>query len=292
MEAYTEFSKWYDELMEDVPYDEWFDFVSGKLSEYGIDEGLLCELGAGTGNFTMRLAKAGFDMIGIDNSEEMLSVARAKKEEYEKKGKAEENNEDDGNADLDNDAEESVKSDSDKEDTGKVSDIMYICQDMREFELYGTVNAIISVCDSINYILEDEEIIHTFKLVNNYLDPKGLFIFDFNTEHKYRDVIGDSTIADSSEDVSFIWSNYYDEESNINEYEVTFFVKTEVENSKETLYRKFEEYHYQRGYTLEEMKEFIDKAGMVFLDAFDADGFGSVSEKSERVFVIAMEKGK
>ena len=84
MEAYTEFSKWYDELMEDVPYDEWFDFVSKKLSEYGIAEGLLCELGAGTGNFTMRLAKAGYDMIGIDYSEEMLSVARSKKEEYEK----------------------------------------------------------------------------------------------------------------------------------------------------------------------------------------------------------------
>ncbi len=204
MDAYTEFSKWYDELMEDVPYDEWFDLVKEKLSENGIKDGLVCELGAGTGNFTMRLAEAGYDMIGIDNSDEMLAEARTKKEEYLKES-------------------ENSPAGSDN----KVSDIMYICQDMREFELYGTVNAIVSICDSINYILEDEEMIHTFKLVNNYLDPKGLFVFDFNTIHKYRDIIGDSTIADSNEEVSFIWSNYFDEETKINEYEVTFFVKAE-----------------------------------------------------------------
>ena len=192
--------------MEDVPYDEWFEFVKEKLSENGIKDGLVCELGAGTGNFTMRLAEAGYDMIGIDNSDEMLAEARTKKEEYLKE-----------------------ESENTSGSVKKVSDIMYICQDMREFELYGTVNAIVSICDSINYILEDEEMIHTFKLVNNYLDPKGLFVFDFNTVHKYKDVIGDSTIADSNEDVSFIWSNYFDEETKINEYEVTFFVKAETD---------------------------------------------------------------
>ncbi|MBO4347429.1 MAG: class I SAM-dependent methyltransferase [Lachnospiraceae bacterium] len=280
MDAYTEFSKWYDELMEDVPYDEWFDLVKEKLSENGIKDGLVCELGAGTGNFTMRLAEAGYDMIGIDNSDEMLAEARTKKEEYLKES-------------------ENSPAGSDN----KVSDIMYICQDMREFELYGTVNAIVSICDSINYILEDEEMIHIFKLVNNYLDPKGLFVFDFNTVHKYRDIIGDSTIADSNEEVSFIWSNYFDEETKINEYEVTFFVKAEPgkdfagdENVKKDddsdLYKRFVEYHYQRGYTLEEIKDFLKEAGLVFIEAFDADGFGVANEDSERIFVIARESGK
>ena len=280
MDAYTEFSKWYDELMEDVPYDEWFEFVKEKLSENGIKDGLVCELGAGTGNFTMRLAEAGYDMIGIDNSDEMLAEARTKKEEYLKE-----------------------ESENTSGSVNKVSDIMYICQDMREFELYGTVNAIVSICDSINYILEDEEMIHTFKLVNNYLDPKGLFVFDFNTVHKYKDVIGDSTIADSNEDVSFIWSNYFDEETKINEYEVTFFVKAETDkdiaedgnvkkDDDSDLYKRFVEYHYQRGYILEEIKNFLKEAGLVFIEAFDADGFGIANEDSERIFVIARESGK
>ena len=280
MDAYTEFSKWYDELMEDVPYDEWFEFVKEKLSENGIKDGLVCELGAGTGNFTIRLAEAGYDMIGIDNSDEMLAEARTKKEEYLKE-----------------------ESENTSGSVNKVSDIMYICQDMREFELYGTVNAIVSICDSINYILEDEEMIHTFKLVNNYLDPKGLFVFDFNTVHKYKDVIGDSTIADSNEDVSFIWSNYFDEETNINEYEVTFFVKAETDkdiaedghvkkDDASDLYKRFVEYHYQRGYNLEEIKDFLKEAGLVFIEAFDADGFGIANEDSERIFVIARESGK
>lgn len=280
MDAYTEFSKWYDELMEDVPYDEWFEFVKEKLSENGIKDGLVCELGAGTGNFTMRLAEEGYDMIGIDNSDEMLAEARTKKEDYLKE-----------------------ESENTSGSVNKVSDIMYICQDMREFELYGTVNAIVSICDSINYILEDEEMIHTFKLVNNYLDPKGLFVFDFNTVHKYKDVIGDSTIADSNEDVSFIWSNYYDEETKINEYEVTFFVKAETDkdiaedvnvkkDDDSDLYKRFVEYHYQRGYNLEEIKNFLKEAGLVFIEAFDADGFGIANEDSERIFVIARESGK
>ena len=266
MNAYTEFSKWYDEFMEDVPYDEWFEFVKKTLYENKITDGIVCELGAGTGNFTMKLAEVGFDMIGIDNSNEMLNVAINKKDTH----KALENNPFD-----------------------KVSDIMYLCQDMREFELYGTVAAVISICDSVNYLLEDEDVVTTFKLVNNYLDPKGLFIFDFNTDYKYKEVIGDSTIAESGDEASFIWSNYYDEESNINEYEVTFFVPADLdgEDSK-GLYRKFDEYHYQRGYTLEKMKEVNKEAGLVFVDAFDSESFGKPTDSSERIFVVAREQGK
>ena len=83
---------------------------------------------------------------------------------------------------------------------------------MREFELYGTVGAVVSICDSLNYILEEEELLQVFSLVNNYLFPEGVFIFDFNTVYKYETVIGDTTIAENREECSFIWDNYYDEE--------------------------------------------------------------------------------
>lgn len=249
MEAYTDFAALYDRFMEETPYDEWCGFLVDKLNKYGIKDGLVCELGAGTGAMTRRLRDKGFDMIGIDNSDSMLAVA----------GEHEE-------AD---------------------SDILYLCQDMREFELYGTVAAVVSVCDSVNYITEPEELCEVFKLCNNYLDPEGILIFDFNTRYKYSQVIGDATIAEADEDAGFIWENYFDEDTSINQYDITFFTK-----ESSGLYRRFDETHFQRGYELEEIKALLAEAGMVFLEAVDADNGEQPGPESERIFIVAREKGK
>ena len=107
----------------------------------------------------------------------------------------------------------------------------------------------ISICDSLNYITEEAELEEVFRLVNNYLDPEGVFIFDFNTVYKYREILGDQTIAESREDCSFIWDNYYYEEEQINEYELSLFLQEEG-----NLYRKYVETHYQKGYELETVK--------------------------------------
>lgn len=120
---------------------------------------------------------------------------------------------------------------------------------MRELDSYSTVGTVISVCDSVNYILEEEELLQVFRLVNNYLYPGGVFIFDFNTAYKYREVIGNTTIAENREDCSFIWENYYDPEEEINEYDLTIFVQEE-----EDIFRRFTETHLQRGYTAEQMR--------------------------------------
>ena len=249
MEAYSDFALVYDTLMDNTPYDRWCELIVGILKRYGIEKDLVLDLGCGTGTLTELLAKEGYDMIGVDYSEEMLSRAMEKREE-------------------------------------SGLSILYLLQDMREFELYGTVKAVVSVCDSLNYLLEEEDVIETFRLVNNYLDPKGLFIFDFNTVHKYRDVIGDTTIAENREDCSFIWENYYHEEERINEYDVTFFVK------EGELFRRFEETHYQRGYTVEEMQAYLEKAGLELISTQDADTLMEVTEETERVYMIARENGK
>ena len=246
-ESYESFAQVYDELMDNVPYDEWAEFYTNKLKEYGIADGLVCDIGCGTGSMTMRLAKAGYDMIGIDNSEEMLLMAREKAGE---------------------------------------SEILYLQQDMREFELYGTVRACVSVCDCVNYVLEEDELTDVFRLVNNYLDPKGIFVFDFNTTYKYEQVIGDTVIAENREDCSFIWENYYHEEERINEYVVTFFIK------EGELFRRFEETHYQRGYTAEEMQVYLEKAGLEFVSMQDADTLLEVTDETQRVYMLAREKGK
>lgn len=251
MEAYTSFAAVYDTFMDNIPYEEWEKYLKSLLYEYGVREGLVLELGCGTGNMTEILAQSGYDMIGVDNAEEMLEIAIEKR----------------------------MKSGL---------DILYLQQDMREFELYGTVKAIVSVCDSVNYILEEEELEEVFRLVDNYLDPGGVFIFDFNTVYKYREILGDQTIAENREECSFIWDNYYYEEERINEYELSLFIR---EGDSE-LYRKYQETHFQKAYDLETMKRLITQSGLEYITAYDAFTKEAPTRVSERIYVIARERGK
>ena len=251
MDAYTSFASVYDTFMDNIPYEEWAEYLVDLLKEYGISDGLVLDLGCGTGNMTELLAASGYDMIGVDNAEEMLEIAMDKRE---KSG----------------------------------HDILYLLQDMREFELYGTVKAIVSICDSINYITEEEDLLEVFRLANNYLDPKGIFIFDFNTVYKYREVLGNQTIAEDREDCSFIWDNYYYEDEQINEYELSLFIKENDSN----LYRKYQEMHYQRAYDLETIKRLVEESGLEFITAFDAFTRNMPTNESERVYVVAREYGK
>ena len=285
MEAYTDFAQVYDTFMDDTPYEEWCDYLAELLEKHrgdtdfaaaakdiekkdavcsregGAGDGdksviksnlqqehnSILDLGCGTGTLTELLAKRGYDMIGVDNSQEMLQLAMDKR-------------------------------------SRSGLDILYLLQDMRFFELYGTVGAVISVCDSINYLLEDEDVVKTFRLVNNYLFPEGVFIFDFNTVYKYEIVIGNATIAENRDHCSFIWENYYHEAEQINEYDLTVFVQ---ENETDDIYRRFRETHYQRGYCLEQMQDYLSKAGLMFVEAIDADTHREVTDVSERIYVVA-----
>ena len=170
---------------------------------------------------------------------------------------------------------------------GEYPEILYLCQDMREFELYGTVRAVISICDSMNYLLEEADLLTVFKLVNNYLDPKGLFIFDLNTRYKYEILLGETTISENREEGSFIWDNYFDEEEGINQYDLTLFIREEGD-----LYRKYEETHFQRVYELETVKRLLKEAGLMFVAAYDAFTKEPVREDSERIYIIAREQEK
>ena len=268
MSAYENFASVYDMFMDNIDYLSWSRYLIGLLQKHGISDGLVCELGCGTGSMTELLADGGYDMIGIDNSVEMLEEAQEKK--YE-----------------------------------SGHDILYLEQDMREFELYGTVRAIVSVCDSMNYILTEEDLLKVFRLVNNYLDPGGLFVFDMNTVAKYRG-IGDSTIAENRENGSFIWENHYDAEKRLNEYALTLFIPEDGE--KETgpehfenedsdfedgrLFRRYEEIHIQRAYPLDRIVSLLEKSGMIFEGALEAFTDHAPDEKSERIYILARENGK
>ena len=135
--------------------------------------------------------------------------------------------------------------------------------------------------------LEEEELLQVFRLVNNYLYPGGVFIFDFNTVYKYREVIGNTTIAENREDCSFIWENYYDPEEEINEYDLTIFVQEE-----EDIFRRFTETHLQRGYTVEQMRALLEQAGLKVLEIMDSDTGEAATATSERVYIVAKEQQK
>jgi len=247
--SYSDFAYSYDLFMDNIPYEEWSTYLIGLLKENNVNDGLVLDLGCGTGTMTELLADAGYDMIGIDLSEDMLNMALDKK--YE-----------------------------------SGHDILYLNQDMRSFELYGTVAAVVSVCDSVNYILEEDELLKVFKLVNNYLDPGGVFIFDMTTEAKYRNV-GDNVIAENKEDASFIWENTYFEDKKINQYELTIFEKGE-----DGRYDRFEEIHLQRVYDIEIVKCLLEKAGLQFVAVYDAMTKNAPEDGSERIYFIAKERQK
>ena len=261
MEAYQDFAYVYDELMDNTPYEEWCEHIDKLIKTYGIskpqrdaadlltsEKNLVLDLGCGTGTLTQLMYDKGYDMIGVDSSESMLSVAL---------DKSKANN----------------------------AEILYICQDMRELALYSTIGTVISVCDSINYILEEEELEQVFSLIQLYLYPGGLFIFDFNTEYKYREVIGDTVIAENREDCSFIWENYYDLEEECNEYDLTVFVK-----EQDGRFRKFEETHIQRGYRKEQMERLLTKAGLTIIELQDSDTGLPAADTSQRICIVAKKQ--
>ena len=250
MEQYTNFAKVYDLFMDNVPYDKWVEQIRDILHKESIFDGLICDLGCGTGAITERLANIGYDMIGIDNSYDMLDIAMEKK-------------------------------------YASGNDILYLCQDMREFELYGTVRAIVSGCDSLNYIQDLSGLEEVFSLVNNYLDPGGLFIFDMNTVYKYQNILGENTFSEVRDQAAFIWDNTYDNNKRINEYDLNLFIKLEND-----IYKRFEERHVQRAYTFDEIVSAINSSNMQLEKYLDADTYGDLRENTERILFIAREKGK
>ena len=250
MEAYHAFAAVYDRLMEEIPYEDWCGYVTGLLAELGIQDGLLLELGCGTGTMTELFAARGFDMIGVDNSEEMLAQAMEK-------------------------------------EAADPHGILYLLQDMREFELYGTVAAAVSLCDTMNYLTEYEDLVQVLKLVNNYLDPGGVFIFDLKTAHYFSSVVGDQVFAEADEEVSYIWQNYYEEETARNQYELTLFLK-----EADGRYRRFDEVHEQRAWSEAEVRQAVEDAGMIWVAVYGDGTREAASEETERMYVIVREQGK
>ena len=247
MEAYTGFATVYDRYMDNIPYDDWAHNIKVLFEKYNMPMEIVCDLGCGTGQMTRRLKEMGYDMIGIDVSYDMLMEAMSQE-------------------------------DSDG--------ILYLCQDMRSFELYGTVGAVISLCDSMNYLADKDELLQVCKLANNYLDPKGLFIFDIKTDSYYKK-LGTGTIAENREEGSFIWENEYNPDTRDNYYYLTIY-----EENEEGTFDRFEEEHMQHAFTVNEVKDAIKESGLELLQVLDVSTMEAPTEDSDRLYFIAREVTK
>ena len=240
---YGEFARIYDKL-QSINYEKYVEYIESVFRRFNKKPELVLDLACGSGTLTCMMAEKGYDMIGLDLSPEMLDIANEKAKE-------------------------------------KGLDILFINQDMCDFELYGTVDAIICSLDGVNYITDKEALKKVFALVKNYLNPDGIMIFDINSEHKLRKVLGENTFVEDEEGVFYVWQNEFDEEEKICTFILDIF-----EEDEDGKYSRFQEYQEERAYSTPELEEIITSLGLpepVFYREFS---FDSPDVETERIFGV------
>lgn len=242
MDSYVDFAYVYDKLI-DQDYEKWADYIESIFNANGLKPSLVLDLGCGTGSVTNILAKRGYDMIGVDLSVDMLNVAREK-----------------------------------ANDMGV--NVLYLCQDIRSFELYGTVDAIICTLDVLNYITDPRDLKKVFKLVKNYLNPNGVFIFDINTQYKLENILGNNTFVTEENGVFYSWENEFDD--GLSKQYLTFFA--ELPDGR---YERFDEEHIQRAYTESEILTMLKDCGLTPMAVYDVFTLEKPLENCEKTVFVS-----
>lgn len=205
--SYGSFARCYDRLTENVDYKSYAAYIKRLFESYGENIFSVLDVACGTGTLTAELSKLGYEMIGVDMSEDMLSEAQTKK------------------------AEENL-------------DILYLCQSAEELDLFGTVQGAVCTLDSLNHITDENTVIEAFKKISLFMEKDGIFIFDMNTEYKHREVLGDNTFVYDLDDVYCVWQNEFDEENMITHVYLDFFI--EEEGLYERFSEEFDERAYSQ----------------------------------------------
>lgn len=244
--TYGEFAYIYDDLMKNFNYRKWKRYIEDIFKFYGVSPVDIVDLACGTGTMSILLAQQGYNVIGVDNSEDMLFVAR---EKSRKQG----------------------------------LQIPFICQDMQELELHRPVDAVLILCDGVNYIIDRDELRKVMLSIYKVLKSGGILIFDISSYYKLAFILGNRLMADNDEEVSLIWKNYFDPEKNICQMELTFFVN---ENG---YYRRFDELHYQRAYRLEEIIEILEQSGYTDIRSFHPFTFEPPKKRGHRIVFTAIK---
>lgn len=246
MSSYGRFANLYDELMTDFNYEDWFKYIKEIFIKYNKKSKKVLEMACGTGNLSYYLAKEGYDLTCFDLSSDMLSRAYDKLRKYK-------------NVDIMN-------------------------QNMIDFNLKKSYEAVISICDSINYITKKEDLEKTFLNVWKHLEKDGIFIFDINSYYKLKYIIGNNTFIEDRENVFYTWENYYSEDEDICEFYLTFFFSDNGIN-----YERFNEEHIEKAYKVEEIEELLYKVGFSKVDYYKGFSFEKIDEETERINFVAIK---
>ncbi|PFA64472.1 SAM-dependent methyltransferase [Bacillus sp. AFS015802] len=188
--SYERFAYVYDYLMQDVPYDGWLEYVNKQAADYQVQGKRVLDIACGTGELSLRLARHGYEVTGVDLSEDMLMIAREK---------------------------------------ASVQDVQVqlFQQDMSKLDSLGEYDIITIFCDSLNYLEDEGDVENTFQSVHAHLKQDGLFLFDVHSIFKMTQIFMNQTFTLTDDHVSYIWDCFPGEVPNSVEHELTFFVKDE-----------------------------------------------------------------
>ena len=244
---YDLISPLYDRVNESVDYKTWADFIEKKLGECMTERPVLAlDLGCGTGKMTLELARRGYDMTGIDYSPDML-------------GKARENSEAAGLSDK----------------------ILWLCQDITEFELYGTVDFAVCCLDTINHLTSPAELRKCLGLVHNYLIPDGIFIFDVNCRGKFERTYAERAYVIELPEGMLVWQNDYNEKTRLCDFYITLFKECGG------VYEREDELQTERMYTLRAIRSHLTDCGFEFIGAYSDFSGTAATDSDERAYVVA-----
>ncbi len=251
MAGYGDFAYYYDLLTGNVDYESRCDYISSLLAENGVSKGILLDLACGTGTMSLLLSEKGYDVIGVDASEEMLSQAQEKKME-------------------------------------KGADIIFLCQKMEELDLFGTINAAVSTLDSLNHVTDEEALREIFRRVSLFMEDGGIFLFDVNTPYKHKEVLGDNTFVYDMDEVYCVWQNTTDEEL-LTQVSLDIFEK-DTEDEEDVYFRYSEEF-CERGYELGKIKGILEENKFEVMSVYEEMTKSPVGDKTERAVFVAKKHG-
>ena len=243
MEIYKGFARIYDSLMHDAPYGVWAAQIDRWMKKNpGDGQGIILDLGCGTGSVSVLMAEKGYSIIGVDSSEDMLAAAQAKT-------------------------------------ASRKADVMFIRQDIRELDLYGTVQGAFSVFDVMNYILDAEDLLKVFTRVRIFLEQGCPFVFDMNTLYKFKFGLRSEIYSGTgSGGESYVWNNVFSSETMINTYDMLFF-SPEAQHG-------FREKHLQRAYECEEVARLLKLAGFQYVEIKNGYTDEPIKEDSLRAVFV------
>lgn len=245
MGGYGCFAYYYDTLTGNISYKSRAEYIDRLVMLHGGKKNILLDLACGTGSLSEEFSRMGYDVIGVDGSEMMLNEALDK-----------------------------------KFDSGL--NIQYLCQDMTELDMFGTIDVTVCALDSLNHLCDLDAIKKTIGRVSLFCEPEGLFIFDVNTPYKHKNVLGNNTFVYDLDDVYCVWQNTYAEKDNRVEIALDLFEKQENGS-----YVRYEESFAEIAFDESVIDKILTDCGMEIAAKYDYDTMEPVRADSEKIVYVA-----